>query len=597
MTVLLDRAVPRTLDVLLARFGGGTGRGVRLDAWLFEDVDVRREAERRLAGSGVQARLRSAYKPLVHWFLEEAPPGITRALIRTPAHPAAAPGRFRLEAYPLARLSPGVEVRFEPGDLPLHHRVVLDHAGGRSEHLVFAPNRVRVDHLGRVVLCPTGWLRTRAAGEGTSGGVPVVAPDGAPVVAPDGAPVETEFEAVFQAAMGAVMMHPWGEATPLFDALDVRVDTGGIERALGSGCGHIDTREALHEDLYFSALEWFQRRAGRRLEDRTLRLGQIVPDIRPTPGPSRVRVSLRRYDPAPAEPDPSGPPVSLDAVEAPLPPGRVAAELARLGGERFGARSWRGRDVPGAYLHGAGPGLVITAGQHANETSGVVGALRAARVLAGRGVRFATVPLENPDGYALHRRLCRVHPGHMHHAARYTALGDDLEAREAGPLFEAQARREAFRRADPVLHASLHGYPAGEWTRPFTGYLPRGFEAWSIPRGFFLILRHRPGLAARAAWLLHALAERLGAIPDLRAFNEAHLAAHRVHAGEPEGIVRHGIACLLRESDRSPVPFTLVTEFPDETVYGACFRLAHEAHLQAVLHAAELVGTLDGAVA
>ena len=40
-----------------------------------------------------------------------------------------------------------------------------------------------------------------------------------------------------------------------------------------------------------------------------------------------------------------------------------------------------------------------------------------------------------------------------------------------------------------------------------------------------------------------------------------------------------------------------VTEFPDETVHGACFRLAHEAHLQAVLHAAELMGASGAATA
>ena len=41
LTVLLDRAIPRTLDALLARFGGGAHRGARVDAWLFEDVDAR----------------------------------------------------------------------------------------------------------------------------------------------------------------------------------------------------------------------------------------------------------------------------------------------------------------------------------------------------------------------------------------------------------------------------------------------------------------------------------------------------------------------------------------------------------------------------
>ena len=54
------------------------------------------------------------------------------------------------------------------------------------------------------------------------------------------------------------------------------------------------------------------------------------------------------------------------------------------------------------------------------------------------------------------------------------------------PPYEIGARNQALELSGAQLHLNLHGYPAHEWTRPFTGYLPRGFELWTIPKGFFL---------------------------------------------------------------------------------------------------------------
>lgn len=42
----------------------------------------------------------------------------------------------------------------------------------------------------------------------------------------------------------------------------------------------------------------------------------------------------------------------------------------------------------------------------------------------------------------------------------------------------------------------------------------------------------------------------------------------------------NGIPCLITTDERSTVPFTLVTEFPDETVRGAAFRLAHTTQMR-----------------
>ena len=105
MTVLLDERAPRTLDELLREWARPEHRGTRLEAWLFEDEAARRGAEAALAEAGVAARLRSAYKPLVHAFLEEIDTaGLTHARIRYPVHPEADSLRFLSEAYPLAAM-------------------------------------------------------------------------------------------------------------------------------------------------------------------------------------------------------------------------------------------------------------------------------------------------------------------------------------------------------------------------------------------------------------------------------------------------------------------------------------------------------------
>ncbi len=130
--------------------------------------------------------------------------------------------------------------------------------------------------------------------------------------------------------------------------------------------------------------------------------------------------------------------------------------------------------------------MMISAGQHANETTGIVGALRAANRLAARkGAHFTISPQENPDGYEIHKRLCVLQPHHMHHASRYTALGDDLEYRSGESLFEKAIRVEAEALTNAKLHVNLHGYPSHEWTRPLSGYVPRSFAMWTLPKGFF----------------------------------------------------------------------------------------------------------------
>ena len=576
MAVLFDCSFARSLQVWEAELSAPAYRGAMVEAWLFEDEAVRRAAEARLAASGVRARLRSAYKPLVHFFLEEADRhNLVAAHVRYPVHPAAAPNRFTLEAYPLVGMLGEASLTFEAGDASLWYDVKLRYADGRRVSCrVFAPNRIAVDHLGETCLSPTGWLWVR--GEGASGAVSCDERRA------------TDYEQLFEAAMRTVVGHDWGQREPYFERLLLRADVAGIEREPGCGDELISTFEALHEELYFSLLEFFQRHSGRPLGDRGLQPGQIVPDVRRAVGNScHLRVSTEPF--ARVATQAAAPCASLADAEAPLSLLCIAQVLDDLEGQRFAATSREGRPVQGVYQPGPGPAVLITGGQHANETSGVVGALRAAHMLQQRGdAHFAVIAPENPDGYALHQALCTTHPRHMHHAARYSALGDDIGYRERAPLLERAARDQAIALSGARLHINLHGYPAHEWTRPLCGYIPRGFELWTIPKGFFLLLRHHPGWADAARQLLAGVTARLASLPGLLDFNARQIAWFRAHALADGFETLNGVPVQMTESLREPTPLSLITEFPDETIYGAAFRFAHDVQTAAVLAAVEV---------
>ena len=336
-------------------------------------------------------------------------------------------------------------------------------------------------------------------------------------------------------------------------------------------------------------LEVFQRRSGRPLGDRHLQPGQIVPEIR-FGAEHAVRIETRAYDrdsiSTYREP--------LEAVTRPLSQTQIADELSQLGGETFHARSVTGRRIEGRYLAGSDRAMIISAGQHANETSSPAGTLQAAQLLAARdGAHFTLCPLENPDGYALHQRLIDDNPRHMHHAARYTALGDDLEYREDNS-HETAIRLAAERLSGARLHLNLHGYPAHEWTRPLSGYVPRGFEMWTLPKGFFLVLRHQPGWEAPSRWLIEQVTQRLRDVPGLRAYNDRQTALFETHAGD-SGFERiNGFPCLVTEDARHRVPMTLITEYPDETIYGEAFQAGVAAQRATVLAAYDALQRLPG---
>ncbi|KAA0578311.1 peptidase M14 [Azospirillum sp. B21] len=580
MTVLFEASFERTLDRLCAQLTGSPQGGNPVEVWTFDDAPSRRAAERRLAVRGVSARFRSAYKPLLHFFLEEVGEEVWRRDLATvtvayPVHPQAPANRFLLEAYPLAALLEGAEVAFRPrADGAFHYDVTLTFKDGRrEEQRVAAPNRVHTDMAGETSVSPTGWLRLGENG--------------------DGERLETDYERLFESAMTAIVGHPWTGGEPYFEELSIRAEYPAADEPLGFADEVVSLREALHEDFYFSLLEVFQRRSGRPLGDRGLKPGQIAPDIGLSDGAVRVRVELRPLSRSAitTAADPLDAP-SLDRAAAPIGDAAIRAGLERIGGEPFEASTRSGRRVLARYVRGSDAPVMISGGQHANETTGVVGALRAANRLAQRpGAHFTVSPLENPDGYALHHRLRADNPRHMHHAARYTGLGDDLEYRDpatAGPhLNEKAIRLEAERLSGARLHLNLHGYPSHEWTRPLSGYVPRNFAMWTLPKGFFLVMRHHAGWEAAAERLLDRVTAHLGTTPGLAARNAEQMALYEIHAGETGFRIINGFPCLSSLDERSTVPVTLITEYPDETIYGDAFIQGHTAQMATVLAAYE----------
>nr|WP_321459729.1 M14 family zinc carboxypeptidase [uncultured Cohaesibacter sp.] len=600
-SVIYRRELSTSLSALTDRFKRSQYHGATVEAWVFDGQKRRKAAERELARAGVKAHIRSAFKPLLHAFLEEIDlTHIESLVVHYPVVFGTPEARFLMEAYPLQDLLAGCECRFEP--MPLQdgvpfYRVDMTMSSSRKESVViFAPNRERQDHVGQAVLSNCGWLRVCGAQD--------------EALDCDEA-FETDLEQAFHSIIGFFKDYSWEDKSPLFERLEMRVEAPFHEMALPLAGEAISTAELMHEELYFAALETLKILNGFKEDDRTFAPGQLVPCLAPR-GDEIILVELAlASDPCLAidcasESMPmlhsrvegwrlkegDAPLKSLAHVDHWLSPETIRESLKVVGGETLISCSRRGRPVWGRYRKGDGPGVVISSGQHANETSGPVGALRAAAKLReDKKNNFAIVPLINPDGFALMRELCKDYPGHMNHAARFTAGGNDLEYVERG--YENDILHEIKALADAKLHVNLHGYPSHEFVRPFSGYVPRGQELWTLPKGFMLILRYHPGWERVGEAILQTMISVLQEYEPIMSLNRAQLARFRHYSGaEPGFDVRKDVAHFRQEAPEALFPVTIITEAPDETVYGEDFKILHEAQMRCAIAGARVLRDL-----
>jgi hypothetical protein len=230
------------------------------------------------------------------------------------------------------------------------------------------------------------------------------------------------------------------------------------------------------------------------------------------------------------------------------------------------------------------PTLLVTAGQHANEPTGPKAALELLEQCwnTRQQINVVGIPLKNPDGLRLYHALLQLHPEHMHHPARYTALGVDLEATSN---HEGAALQMAFSKYQPQVHLNLHGYPAHEWTRPYSGYAPQGFESWAVPMGAMVIVVHDSPQKALAQELAAIIAKDLATDDEIYQVTQKALRQRAPHVLKDPFELIEGMPFIFWERDaRSvarPIPpnleeqgtITVITEMPDETIYGQRFDL------------------------
>ena len=574
MTILLDTTFERSVEAIVAQYQNTLSPGDTLTAWVFDDHAARQRAEQSLQAHSIQARFYSAYKPLVHYVIEELGERPLLSIhIRYPA-PVDAPKRFLLEAYPLAGLLgehvvlSWEAVACQAHTALYHYELELTNEDGTQEVVrVAAPNRHHLDHVGAWQLSPCGWI----CWQSTNGHS-------------DSSFYACDYAQLFEAAIDAITQAEWPAEQPFFEELNISVTLPCQDTRLPFGLEHISLAEGLHEELYFSLLEVYQHLAGLPLGDRSIQPGQIVPEIKTrAEAPPSLTITLRQLSTDEATADDG---ITLDSAERPLSATRILAELETIEGEALHTKSRSGRKLSARYHKGQDRAVIISAAQHANEPSGIVGALRAGRDLSSQtGSHFVLSPLENPDGYRLQQRLVAEQPTHMHHAARYTAFGNDLQAQPLGGEFELAIRERAKAASGAQLHINLHGYPAHEWTRPLTGYVPRNFELWSIPKGFFLVLRYHQHWKAQAEALLERVTAHLANVPGLVAYNRRQIKAFEAHAGRLGFAIQNDIPYLLTRDDTQLTPLQLITEYPDETIYGDDFVMAHQVQYETIMSA------------
>ena len=542
---------------------------------------ARRAAQLELAKGGRTLCIHSAYKVLLHSVLEQHLfDEVDSVRIGYPLVEDDEPLRFRLECYPLLELFPDIDITFLPVSysgkgLPAY-KLTTRTLHSETEYVVEVPVRWKAHPCGRRLLVATGWMKSC---------------DG------ESAPMQTEFEQLYDDICSYLQslplkplraMEPQG---PFFDQLEIRVIGPFEDETLPVGHEAVSLAEALHEEIYFTAIEIFQKRLGVPALSRDLKPGQIVPYIGKGDGMSlSITATDAQID---IDRDQAGCPTLSQATHW-LFPSQVRAHLQCLDGQAIKAISRQGRIVEGRVIEVSGlpdsAMLAISAAQHANESSGVVGALRAALELqrAG-GISFSVCPVENVDGYALYHTLCLQNANHMHHAARYTAGGNDLS--HGGGEFESGIRKEAILALPARVHVNLHGYPAHEWTRPLSGYVPAGFSSWTIPRGFFLICDYADDeQLPLATQILEAALLALYEFPEMMAINRRMLRSYENAVGSLHfKLYRNCIAYTLTRQCREAYPISLITEAPDESVYGEDFRIAHEAQYRVIMAVAKVL--------
>lgn len=137
--------------------------------------------------------------------------------------------------------------------------------------------------------------------------------------------------------------------------------------------------------------------------------------------------------------------------------------------------------------------VLINARHHANEVSSTNAVLHLIKELLCdpvkqaliRNMNLVIMPMENPDGAAVHELLSRKHPSYKLHMARFNALGREFARDVFVPDTVHTEARAVYRlMREYVFDAVIdeHGVPSHEWEQTFSGYTSPAYRGFWLPR-------------------------------------------------------------------------------------------------------------------
>jgi hypothetical protein len=313
-----------------------------------------------------------------------------------------------------------------------------------------------------------------------------------------------------------------GFKQPFFSRLHVEVEMSEEELRLGFDEERISSLEALHEDIYFDVLDYFEHLGEQRVGKGWNAPGGIHPFMHvlegSTPSAS-IEVfgfTLKLIDPVTTsslsfskeKPEPVSCVVIVEregekeyhtlmqdqwkGISMPIFTEEVE-ELADLPGVSLSLAgiSYEGRPIPAIELikptnasHYSAhklslykPTILIETGHHANEVSSMPAVRNLIRYIANHPtlldkMNIVAIPYANPDGVALHQKMTIDNPEWKHHAARYNAVGLEYShVRFEQTIFgEADVIPTMIHRWLPDVIVDCHGIPSHEWIQPFAGF-------------------------------------------------------------------------------------------------------------------------------
>ncbi len=259
------------------------------------------------------------------------------------------------------------------------------------------------------------------------------------------------------------------------------------------------------------------------------------------------------------------------------------------------------------------PSVVVICRHHANEVSSTNSSLQLIHALLTDDsykdipdkMNLLIIPMENPDGAAIHYELQKKHPFNKLHVARYNAAGREFAHEtfhEDTVHKEAHAMLRAYREMLPDAIIDDHGVPSHEWEQPYSGYTSPLFKGFWLPRsilyGYFWTVsnheyRHNEDLCIETE---KAVAQAVMQLPENIQYNTDWQDRFEkyAHAWMPKlfpAVYRYGMIHYWIQKEQSSSQLYFSQRFPwittmyytseaaDETAQGSYLRGCAKTHL------------------